>query len=139
MQTHGTDRLTGMTKLIVAFRNFGNAPKNLSLYFTKSLSSGWPAVRKSCTPLTQILSNRPNISLARISCRLVILQQWACICNNWISRRINYTKMEKNDACRRHLCYKLKYKIPRLFRRTVRHIRCCNLCHFSTTNAIHAY
>ena len=53
-----TDGLMGMTKLIVAFRNFANEPKNLSLYFAKSLASGWPVVRKSCTPLAQIISEQ---------------------------------------------------------------------------------
>ena len=53
-----TDRLTGMTKLIVAFRNYSNAPKNLSLYFAKSLASRWPAVKKICTPLAQIISEK---------------------------------------------------------------------------------
>jgi len=53
-----TDRLEGMTKLIVAFRNFANASKNLPVYFAKSLASGWPAVRKSCTPLAQIISEQ---------------------------------------------------------------------------------
>jgi hypothetical protein len=52
------DRQTDMTKLIVPFRNFANAPKNRSWQFAKSLASEWPAVIKACTPLTQTLSEQ---------------------------------------------------------------------------------
>jgi hypothetical protein len=41
-----SDRRTDMAKLIVAFRNVANAPKNPLWHFAKSQSSEWSAVRR---------------------------------------------------------------------------------------------
>ena len=45
------DGLIDMAKLIVAFRNFANEPKNPLWHFAKLFVTKWPADKKCCAPL----------------------------------------------------------------------------------------
>jgi hypothetical protein len=47
-----TDRRTNMTKLIVAFRNLANAPKNVLLYHAVSTDKSSPTFRRSVASFT---------------------------------------------------------------------------------------